>query len=47
MDTRHLNNPVNYIDLTGHFFEELFGLAGSVFGEKGKGSRKQMGKETG
>ncbi len=39
------NNPVNYIDPTGHFFEELFGLAGSVFGEKAREAGSRWGKK--
>ena len=26
------NNPINYIDPTGHLFEELFGAIGAIFG---------------
>ena len=36
---------MNYVDPTGHFFEELFGLAGSLFGEKGRKTGSDWGKK--
>ena len=36
---------MNYVDPTGHFFEELFGLAGSLFGEKGRKIGSDWGKK--